>query len=156
MAEEHPDTLNEVKRLHGTMLAEAWRDFMERVEGEPESITLVEWSEAIVKFCSRPEVIESFQTVLNWFAAAPIYEKDFPVPRDVPAPRGVIHVEIANKPGLSTAFVEAVKTYCAQELKRTLVVELRDPILASAFMVEGQRLKRTVNKVRLPESMGLR
>jgi len=147
-------TLNDLRRLHGTLLAEAWHDFLTRMDEDPESISLVEWSEAVTKFCGRMEVIENFQQVLNWFSASPYYQREVEFP-DGQGGQIAEVVQIKNHPSLSPSFMEVFRQYASVDLKQQLVVELRDPILAASFMVQGKKLKQTQSNVRLSESLGM-
>lgn len=134
---EDAETQIALRRLQGTRLGEAYAEVMRRIEDEPASITVPEWRSLTDKFMCRPEVLESFHTVLEWFVISRHTQITF-----LDSKSGKSRI-IKVVPGMCRSFVKAWQQYAAVDSKVLLLDKLRDPVMYAAFVLAGTRQPRS-------------
>lgn len=121
----------ELRRMLGTMVGEAYRELVERIESGDEIITVAEWKILIGQWMQRPETTSGFQSLVDR-----------------------CRVNRVN-PGDSQLFKNEFVKYVSSDIKVLFLDKLRDSVAYLSFLIAGRK-PAIIQRVNALENLGLK
>ena len=115
----------------GTMVGEAYRELIERIENNDETVTIAEWQVLIGQWMQRPETTSGFLSLVQRCKANRV------------------------SPGDSTIFKNEFVKYVSADLKVLFLDKLRDSVAYLSFLIAGRK-PSIVQRVNPLENLGLK
>lgn len=121
----------ELRRMLGTMVGEAYRELVERINNDDETISIAEWQVLIGQWMQRPETTSGFLSLVQR-----------------------CHVNRVN-PSDSRIFKNEFVKYVSSDLKVLFLDKLRDSVAYLSFLIAGRK-PAIIQRVGSLENLGLK